>query len=131
MASFTFGSTTVTLGGDVNRIIDHTAAPGFAGFGQVTFSPFNVAVEAIINSVFQTYDLRPSNTGTGRSKRCSFITARCLPSEITQTEGYLISTYGVGSPVPELSTWAMMLAGFAGLGGSPTRAVAQIGAAAA
>jgi hypothetical protein len=37
-------------------------------------------------------------------------------SEITQTEDYLLSKYGIGSSVPETSTWAMMIAGFAGLG---------------
>ena len=38
------------------------------------------------------------------------------PTEITQTQDYLLSKYGVSSSVPEPSTWAMMIAGFAGLG---------------
>jgi hypothetical protein len=38
------------------------------------------------------------------------------PAEITQTDDYLLAKYGIGSPVPETSTWVMMIAGFAGLG---------------
>lgn len=38
------------------------------------------------------------------------------PSQITQTQDYLLAKYGIGSPVPEPSTWAMIIAGFAGLG---------------
>ena len=38
------------------------------------------------------------------------------PTEIAQAQDYLLSKYGVSSSVPEPSTWAMMIAGFAGLG---------------
>lgn len=38
------------------------------------------------------------------------------PTEIAQTQDYLLSKYGIGSSVPEPSTWAMMIAGFAVLG---------------
>jgi hypothetical protein len=52
-ATFVSGSLSATLTGTTNEVIDNTAAPGFMGFAQFPA----IAVEATVNSAFETYDL--------------------------------------------------------------------------
>lgn len=99
-ATFT-GLSTVTLLGDVNAVVDNQAAPGFAGFGQIVFSPFTVSVEALINPAFQTYDLKSSlapTTGTLSVAPATFLTSGgdLTFGEITALSFEAIAT----SPVP-------------------------------
>jgi hypothetical protein len=65
--TFVSGALTATLTGTTNEVIENTASPGFMGFGQIVLSPFNVADESLINSVFETYNIATAlslTTGT-------------------------------------------------------------------
>lgn len=115
-ATFT-GLSTVTLLGDVNQVVDNQAAPGFAGFGQIVFSPLTVSAEALINSAFQTYDLKSSlapTTGTLSVAPATFLTSGgdLTFAEITALSFQAITT----SPVPGPEAGAGPLGLFLALG---------------
>jgi hypothetical protein len=117
-STFTFGTTAVTLTGDVNKVLVNPTAPGFGGFLQLAFSPFNVAAEAITGPFFQTYDLSTATSGiiTGGLSvgAATFHTAG--GDLVFGRNGIESLNFSAVGGVPEPSTWAMMLAGFAGLG---------------
>jgi len=66
--TFDAGALTAIFTG-TNSVVDNTAAPGFIGFAQLQPFPVIVVVEALTNSVFETYDLTTplSSTSGGLS----------------------------------------------------------------
>ena len=115
LATFTTPSGTVTLLGDVNAVVDNNGGGGFVGFAQLVFGPPEVvSVEAISGAPFASYDLQssfPLTTG-GLS----------VADAVFQTSGGALEFKSItamgfeASVVPEPATWAMVLAGFAGIG---------------
>jgi hypothetical protein len=118
---FSFDSTTVKLtGGATEFLITRLASPGFVGFEQVTETvllppTFNVAVEALTGTPFETYNLATSFPLTSGGL--------CVgPATYFTSGGDLvfaadsITSHSLQAIVPEPSTWATMLAGFVGLG---------------
>jgi hypothetical protein len=93
-------------------VVENTASPGFMGFAQ-NLAPFSD--ESLTAAIFETYNLMtalPSTTG-GLS---------VAPATFTTAGGHLVFgsitalSFEATGGVPEASTWAMMLAGFAGIG---------------
>jgi hypothetical protein len=93
-------------------VIDNTASPGFMGFAQgLPLFPD----ESLTAAIFETYNMMtalPSTTGGLSVAPATYATAggALVFGSITG-----LSFEATGG-VPEASTWAMMLAGFAGLG---------------
>ena len=117
VGTFVSGPTTAILTGDVNEVIDITATPGFIGFTQIAFSPFNVGLETLINPAFETYSLSrafPLTSGPLNPPTAAIF--RTDAGELAFTDDSLTSlSFQATGGVPEPSTWALMLAGFAGL----------------
>jgi hypothetical protein len=108
--TFVAGALTATINSAV--VIENTAAPGFMGFAQ-TLPPF--PDESLTNSVFETYNLAsalPLTSGGLSVAPATFATsAGDLRFDSITTLSFQATT-----AVPESSTWAMLLCGFAGLG---------------
>jgi hypothetical protein len=104
-----------TEGGPVafNEVIDGTTAPGTMLFAQVpNIAP--VAGLGLTNSLFETYDLSyalPLTSGTPELVNTPFFTSDG-PLEFLSISALSFQA----TSVPELSTWAMLLLGFGGLG---------------
>jgi hypothetical protein len=131
VGTFVWGSTTVTLTGDTNEVIDDQTSSGFIGFGQIINSPFSVNVEALINSVFQTYDLSTAfPLTTGPLNPPTTATFSTSGGDLVFGEITSMSFEATTGTVPEASTWAMMVVGFAGLGLLSYRRAAKTRAAA-
>jgi hypothetical protein len=122
VATFVGGGSTVTFMGTTDEVTVNQAPPGFMGFIQVNNSgPIAgpIAVEALTNPVFETYDLStafPLTNGELSTQASTFVTSGgdlVFPSAESITALSFQATMG---SVPEPSTWAMMALGFAGLG---------------
>jgi hypothetical protein len=118
VGTFVSGATTVHMTGDVDDVIIFGASDTM-GFGQVVFSPFNVADEAIVNSAFGGgYNLStafPLTTGFLNPPTAATYSTDGGALVFTDASFGSVSFEAIGG-VPEPSTWAMMLLGFAGLG---------------
>ncbi len=125
-ATFVTGSTTATLTGDVNSIVENTGSPGYMSFAQITSSPFNVAVEALTNSVFETYDLTTALPLTSGGLSVAAATYYTSAGDLNFNTITALSFQATVAGVPEPSTWAMMLAGFVGLGFLGYRQAARV-----
>ena len=117
VGTFVSGATTVTLTGDVNEVIVNPGA-GLLGFGQIISSPFSVNVEAISNSAFGIYGLGSAFPLTSGSLNPP--TAATFSTDggalVFADDSFTTVSFQATGGVPEPSTWAMLLAGFAGLG---------------
>jgi hypothetical protein len=107
-------------------VIENTASPGFMGFGQ-GLPPF--PDESLTAAIFETYNMMtalPSTTGGLSVAPATFATAggTLVFGSITAL------SFAATGGVPEASTWAMMLAGFAGLGLLAYRQTTKAGVAA-
>ena len=115
--NFASGGSTVTLTGGLNEVLDNTASPGYAGFGQITIVPtFNVAVESLTGTPFETYNLAttlPLTSGGLSTGPATYFTSG---GNLVFASSDSITSLSFQAIVPEPSTWAMMLVGFAGLG---------------
>jgi PEP-CTERM motif len=109
--AFTSGSTSVTF--STIEALQNTAAPGFMAFAQLTPS---VAVEALTSSVFETYSLADALGVTTGGLSIGPATYSTSGGDLTFASVDSISKLSFQAIVPEPSTWAMMLLGFAGLG---------------
>lgn len=120
-ATFNIDGLTGTLAGSFNEaIVNNDPSSPRAAFGQAqSASPFFVA-EALQSSAFETYDLSTAFPLTGGTPE--FITqifeTGPLGGLLTPTLEFDSATSASFEAVlvPEPSTWAMMLLGFAGLG---------------
>jgi PEP-CTERM motif len=105
-------------------VVINTAAPGFAGFGQ-ELPPF--PSEDLTNTKFETYNLMtalPLTMGDLSVAAATFATGSgslVFPAGDSITSLSFEATGGV----PEPSTWAMMVLGFAGLGFAGYRRAAR------
>jgi hypothetical protein len=91
-------------------VIENTASPGFMGFAQEA-APF--PDESLTAPIFQTYNMMMTSTSGGLSVApATFATAGGALAFTSITALSFKATGGV----PEASTWALMLAGFAGVG---------------
>jgi hypothetical protein len=117
VGTFVSGATTVTLTGDVNEVIANPPSD-LLGFGQIINSPFTVSVEAINNGAFGSYNLATAFPLTSGSLNpptgATFATSG--GDLVFTDESFGAVSFQATGGVPEASTWAMMLAGFAGLG---------------
>ena len=118
VGTFVSGSTSVTLTGDINEVILLPSSDTMS-FGQVVFSPFNVADEAIVNSAFGgSYKLStafPLTSGSLNPPTAATYSTNGGALVFADDSFTTVSFQATGG-VPEPSTWAMMLLGFAGLG---------------
>ena len=124
--TFVSGALTDTISDAV--LIENTASPGFMGFGQ-SISPF--PDKSLTATVFETYNLinsLPLTTGGLSVAPATFITAGGTLVFSGDRPITALSFEATGG-VPEASTWAMMLAGFAGLGFLAYRKRASLAAA--
>ena len=123
-----FGSATFTSGGfsanfvpqiRVDSVYDPTSPPNTAAanvaFGQAQPSPVFFVAEALFNPTFQGYDLTPLSPAVGGSPNFQSQTFSTDAGFITFLSTASL-TFQAISGVPEPSTWAMMLLGFAGVG---------------
>ena len=115
--TFSSGGRTVafTEGGPVvaNEVIDGTDPPGTILFAQVPVTEPGAGL-ALTNSLFETYDLSnalPLTSGTPEWVSTPFFTSGGPLEFLSISAASFQATI-----VPEPSTWAMMLLGFAGLG---------------
>jgi hypothetical protein len=109
--TFVSGSLSDTILSPV--VVENTASPGFMGFAQ-GIAPF--PDESLTASIFQTYNMMtalPSTSGELSVAPATFATAG---GALAFTSITALSFKATGGVVPEPSTWAMMLAGFAGVG---------------
>jgi hypothetical protein len=117
VGTFVSGSTTVTLTGDVNEVLVNPPSD-LLGFGQIIISPLTVSVEAINNPAFASYDLSTAFPLTSGSLNpptgATFATSG--GDLVFTDESFGAVSFQATGGVPEASTWAMMIAGFAGLG---------------
>jgi PEP-CTERM motif len=121
-ATFNVDGLTGTLAGSFNEaIVNNDPSSPRAAFGQAqSASPFFVA-EALQSSAFETYDLStafPLTSGTPEFITQIFETGP-LGGILTPTlefDSASLASFQAVVLVPEPSTWAMMLLGFAGLG---------------
>jgi hypothetical protein len=93
-------------------VLTNTADPGFAGFGQ-ELPPF--PSEDLTNAIFESYNLMtalPMTSGGLSVAPATFQTG----GGTVDFEAITALSFQATGGVPEPSTWAMMLAGFAGLG---------------
>ena len=91
---------------------------GLLGFGQIINSPFSVNVEAISNSAFGIYGLGsafPLTSGSLNPPTAATFSTDGGALVFADNFFTTVSFQATGG-VPEPSTWAMLLAGFAGLG---------------
>jgi hypothetical protein len=114
-ASFTVGSTPGALTGLVNEVILNTdpMSPRVA-FGQA--QSMNFVAEALQNGSFASYNLKtafPLTPGTPQFITQVFETS---VGDLEFDSASFASFEATTGSVPEPSTWAMMLTGFAGLG---------------
>jgi hypothetical protein len=120
-ATFTSGSFSANFVPQirVTSLYDTSNPPNTAlanvNFGQAQPSPVFFVAEALFNPLFQGYDLTPLSPAVGGSP--NFI------SQTFSTDAGFITfstttdlTFEAVSGVPEPSTWAMLLLGFAGIG---------------
>jgi hypothetical protein len=118
VGTFVSGGTTATLTGDVNQVTILSSSDTMS-FGQVVFSPFRVSVEAIVNSAFGApYNLStafPLTTGPLNPPTAATYSTSAGDLVFTDDSFGEVSFQATGG-VPEPSTWAMLLAGFDGLG---------------
>jgi PEP-CTERM motif len=126
------GTTTVAVGATIDTIlspvlIENTAAPGFMGFGQ-TLAPF--PDESLTAPVFETYNLTHALGLTSGGLSVAPATYQTAGGTLDFTSISALSFQATGG-VPEPSTWAMMLVGFAGLGYAGYRASRRAAAATA
>ena len=117
VGAFVSGATTVTLTGDTDEVIVNPGA-GLLGFGQIINTPFSVNVEAISNSAFGIYGLGSAFPLTSGSLNPP--TAATFSTDggalVFADDSFTTVSFQATGGVPEPSTWAMLLAGFAGLG---------------
>jgi PEP-CTERM motif len=93
-------------------LIENTASPGFMGFSQ-NIAPF--PDESLTATIFETYNLMtalPLTSGGLSVAPATFLTGG---GDLTFETITSLSFTAIGG-VPEPSTWAMMLLGFASLG---------------
>jgi hypothetical protein len=93
-------------------LIENTAAPGYMGFGQ-TISPY--PDESLTASVFETYNLINALGLTSGGLSVAPATYQTVGGTLDFESITALSFEATGG-VPEASTSAMMLLGFAGLG---------------
>jgi hypothetical protein len=108
--TFVAGLLTATFTAPV--LIENTAAPGFMGFGQTT-PPF--PDESLTSSVFETYDLASALGVTSGGLSVAPATFATSGGDLNFDSITALSFQATVPGVPEPSTWAMMLLGFAGL----------------
>lgn len=125
--TFTSGSTSVTF--STIEALQNTGSGGFMAFAQLTPS---VAVEALTSSVFETYSLANALGLTSGGLSIGSATYSTSGGDLVFANVDSINALSFTATitgVPEPSTWAMMLAGFAGLGFLAYRKRAVVAAA--
>lgn len=93
-------------------VIENTASPGFMGFAQEA-APF--PDESLTAPIFQTYNMMTALTSTSGGLSVAPATFETAGGALAFTSITALSFKATGG-VPEASTWALMLAGFAGVG---------------
>ena len=106
-------------------VVENTVSPGFMGFSQ-ELSPF--PDESLTAAVFETYNLMTALPLTSGGLSVAPATFATAGGTLTFDSIAALSFQATGG-VPEPSTWAMMLLGFAGLGFLAYRKRAALAAA--